>query len=274
MSTRIYYLDESSTLQEFIFVDDKTTGHPGTLGEANITTAPDSRLAAYWPSVVYQNSDNTISEAKFNCSKSKDNDNCWNLENLNIKAYGPSAGLAEIPMGRASAGMYLYYQRDDEELVNSAYQRKTDEWEPCKYRASRIAPGNNCLRPLEAQFAQPIPPSSSVAVFATPRSENSTGLNIHVLWQSSEGAIQISDRKGNNNWSNPRNPPAMKNVRMDTNMACVTAPSWPGQEMVLEQELSRCFFMDVNGRLKQVQYDGKVWKSKGVIWNVSRDDKT
>ncbi|ORY15318.1 hypothetical protein BCR34DRAFT_183877 [Clohesyomyces aquaticus] len=252
MEIHVYYLDDKSTLQEFIFKDDSKTGKSGTLNSQNIKPASDTRLAAYWPLIVYQSPENTISETRYNCSTGTTD--CWNNVKLDITAHGSSNSLAVVPMGRRVFGLFLYYQRQDEELVNYVWQDATGVWLG------------------EREFAQPIPPSAPIAVLATPTSSTRPTLNFYVLWQDAHGIIQVS-WKEDSSWNPPRTFPALNNARNGTQMACLTPYSWYDDAMEFGPELSRCFFVNGDGRLKQVQYGATAWKDMGVVWVVSRAAK-
>jgi hypothetical protein len=131
METHVFYLDEGSILREYVFEDNLPTGFSGSLSAQNITPAHDTRLASYWPFVTYQNANNTFSEAHYNCTK--DTQSCWKPSNLKIAGPGSSAPLAMAPMGRDVTGMWLFYQREDEMLVNSAWQNDTNIWSASTY---------------------------------------------------------------------------------------------------------------------------------------------
>lgn len=134
METRVFYLDENSILQEFVFEDDDETGKGGTLNAQNIKPSPDTRLAAYWPSITFQNSDNSISELRYNCTTgAKD---CWNNQNLGISGPGPTAPLALVPMGRSMTGIMLYYENENHELVNSGWDNGSGQWTSRKCASS------------------------------------------------------------------------------------------------------------------------------------------
>lgn len=126
METHVFYLDETSQLREHVFRDDDLTGFSGPLSAQNITPASDTRLAAYWPSVTYQNADLTFSEARFNCTRTSTN--CWDTTNLKIAGPGPSAAIGLIPMGTNHFGMWMFYQREDADLVNSAWNNASTAW--------------------------------------------------------------------------------------------------------------------------------------------------
>lgn len=133
METHIFYLDEQSNLKEFIFEGTEDVGRPGSLNSQNITPAAGTKLASYWPSLVFQNSGNTISEVRYNCTTRPQT--CWILEDLQIPRAAPSAALAEVPMGRNLEGIFLYYQRADKDLVNLAWGNETGEWKQSKSTA-------------------------------------------------------------------------------------------------------------------------------------------
>ncbi|KAF2734500.1 hypothetical protein EJ04DRAFT_576892 [Polyplosphaeria fusca] len=250
MEVHVFYLDENSTLQEFIFKNGDPAGRTGPLNSHNIRAASDSQLASYWPSVAFQNSDNSISEVRYNCSTATTD--CWTRRDLGINGSGPSTSLAEVPMHTDLKGLFLYYQREDEELVNYQWSRATDDWSV-------------------QQFAQPIPKGSSVAVVATPRNETTQLLNLFVLWQDKSGAMQVSARKATG-WVPPKTNGAFALAANNTDIACLTPYSSPDTPLQVGPEVIRCFYMGRAGRMRQAQWGSRGWKDLGIIVNVSADD--
>ncbi|KAF2190090.1 hypothetical protein K469DRAFT_699688 [Zopfia rhizophila CBS 207.26] len=249
MEAHVYYLDDSSTLQEIIFKNSDKAGKAGILNDLNIKAASDTRLGAYWPSLAYQNPDNSISEIRYNCTTSAQD--CCNNRKLDISDQGPSASLAQVPMGRNLSGIFLYYQKKDHNLVNYAWNGDSDQWNL-------------------GDFSQSIPPSAPIGVFGTPRAADSDRLNFHVIWQDPQGILQVSWLQASG-WQSPQTSPGLNNAANGTNLACLTPASWHDNPFQYGPELSRCFFMNVHGKLKQVQYGGKAWKDLGIVWNASKN---
>jgi hypothetical protein len=97
-------------IQEELFPEVKSTNTKGTIDEQSIKAGPNTRLAAYWPSVIFQNEVNQIEEAYYSVH------NYWGRQLLNLSSLNHSA-LAEVPHWRAKTGSANFiYQRDDRRL--------------------------------------------------------------------------------------------------------------------------------------------------------------
>ncbi|KAF2111576.1 hypothetical protein BDV96DRAFT_690461 [Lophiotrema nucula] len=247
METHVFYLDDNGILQEFIFKKADRAGRSGTLNNQNIKVGLASKLASYWPSISYQSEDNHFGEIRFDCSTSAKD--CWNNNRLNIS--GPvSASLAEVPMRTNLFGLFIYYQRDDEELVNYAWSNRTKEWTGTQ------------------QFAQPIPPTAPIAVMATARNQADPYNNFFALWQDTDSNIVISWRNGTG-WQAPETQNAFGLALNGTNLACLTPASWNTAPIQYGHELSRCYYIGQSGGLRQVQGGPKGWRDLGPVWNMS-----
>lgn len=54
-----------------------------------------------------------------------------------------------------------------------------------------------------------------------------------------------------------------------TGIACLTPESWWDKRLEMGDELSRCFFVGLKGRLRQVQWGGQKWKDLGFVKEIS-----
>lgn len=127
IETRVFYLDDQNHINELIFDSANPLGKSGTLSERSITAASISRLAAYWPSLTYQHAANgAIWEVRYNCSTGTVD--CWNNKPLNISGLDAGFGVAEVPYGRNLSGIFLFYQRDDNQLINYAWSSEANNW--------------------------------------------------------------------------------------------------------------------------------------------------
>jgi hypothetical protein len=264
METHLFYLDEDSILREHVFRDNDDIGFNGSLNARNLTPAPDTRLASYWPFVAYQNSDNTFSSVRFNCTTS--GINCWSDENLQVASSGPSSPLGMVPTGRNMNGVFLYYQREDGELVHSIWENDTDTWSSSMSSLLHAYATTNINVPGEPPLA--FPRGQPISVFANPRGTNSTYLNFHALYQ------EINDRdiswlwKEGGQWKTAVKPEPLKNAMNKTSIACLTQESWVNKKLGLDRDMYRCYFFGSTGRLRSVHRDDSKWTGLGEVRGV------
>lgn len=87
-----------------------TTNKKGTLSARALRAGMNTRLAAHWPSVVFQNGVNGLEEAYYSIQ------NRWAHNILNLSAVNHSA-LVEVPWwGSRTGSANFIYQRDDHKL--------------------------------------------------------------------------------------------------------------------------------------------------------------
>lgn len=213
MEAHVFYLDENAKLQEYIFEDNDKTGYNGSLNDQNIVPANNTRLASYWPSLVYQNPDDTISEMRYDCPIGASS--CWKSKNLDIKGPGPSAPLAEVPRGRWGTESHLYYQRQDGELVNLVFRNDTEQWTTGKStlylhllrvsQSPRRTPPTN-LSPHFRSLGPPrYPPQSQRWFTPVPRSLPKVRQSRHLFRLEERGRLERPGQRSGSQCSNERN---------------------------------------------------------------------
>jgi hypothetical protein len=264
METHLFYLDEDSILREHVFRDDDETGFSGSLSAQNITPAPDTQLASYWPLLAYQNSDKTFSEMQYNCTKTAIN--CWNSENLKIAGDGPSAALAMVPTERNMNGTFLFYQREDGELVHSKWENETNAWGSC---TSPVFPPQTPTNsaPLDGD---PIPFESSreISVFAMPQGPDSKFLNFHALYQETDDPDISWLWKEGGKWHTVAKPDPLKGAMQGTSIACLTQESWWNKRLTHDYDINRCYYFGGGGRLRSVHRVNATWVDLGRVEGV------
>lgn len=96
-----------------------TTDTKGTIDPLAYKAGPNTRIATYWPSVIFQNEVNQLEEAYFSTKS------VWSQQLLNLSSTNHSA-LVEVPYsGERTGSANFIYQRDDgrlfaESRVNSS----------------------------------------------------------------------------------------------------------------------------------------------------------
>ncbi|KAF2681745.1 hypothetical protein K458DRAFT_391695 [Lentithecium fluviatile CBS 122367] len=225
------------------------TGFSGSPSAQNITPAHDTRLASYWPSVTYQNADNTFSEVQYNCTNSAIN--CWNSNNLKRAGPGPSATLAMGSSRRNLNGILLSYHHEGGELVNSSWSNNTNMWSSKELSHSI----------LRSHFA---------SVFAIPRSHDGDALNFHVLYQDSDVSDISWLWKQGGPWGAQTMDQALKGAMRGTSIACLTQESWWKKTLVADLEISRCYFFGQEGKLRSVHLVDNVWNDLGFVKGIGQ----
>jgi hypothetical protein len=87
-----------------------TTDTKGTLSSKRLRAGMNTRLAAHWPSVIFQNGVNGLEEGYYSIH------NYWGHNILNLSAVNHSA-LVEVPLwGSRTGSANFIYQRDNREL--------------------------------------------------------------------------------------------------------------------------------------------------------------
>jgi hypothetical protein len=130
MQVEIFYLNDQDEIQEWVFREQQdvtsssaqTHNGSGIMSSKGWKAGANSRLASYWPSVIYQDGDNLMQEAY--CANLT-----WNQEKVGLKCHEGSA-FAEIPYSvntAGSGGERIIYQRDDQKLHVAKRANLTDE---------------------------------------------------------------------------------------------------------------------------------------------------
>ncbi|KAL6812894.1 hypothetical protein GGI42DRAFT_313168 [Trichoderma sp. SZMC 28013] len=244
----IFYQGKQDYIYEWIIREQKvpvvtTTDTTGTINSKAYKAGPNTRLASYWPSLIWQNDVNQLEEAYFTVQS------VWDQQLLNLSSVNHSA-LVEVPYwgGRTGSANFIY-QRDD--------QRLFAEW---RVNASVGA----------AADAPPdiIPSQASIGAFAIPKTTVQDSLmNTYILWRNDTGAIQMTKNDDNNGWQTSSTPDALGSPDEGTDIACLTATNYVVTPIQSKFDMARCYYM-VNGKVREVKFDGSTWS---VVGNVPVD---
>lgn len=224
------------------------TGFSDSIVNASFTPAADSRLATYWPSTVYQDSDGSVQEIYFNLT------NGGYQKPASLAVSGTAAGpLIALPLTPAHGGKELrvLYRRSDGKL----------------YEFNRNAAGTTVSSSGAMPFS--VPDGAGVGAFATANSGDDS-LTTYLVWQDTagNGTVQIAWQDGSaDGWKGPVTDPVFDGADNPTQLACVTAGSTGGDATVplqAKDDMNRCYFQ-VGGALKEVLYDGSEWTDLGFV---------
>jgi len=100
----------------------------------NFSVGNTSRMASYWPSLVFQDGSGMVQEILYNSSISG-NQGGWSQRSLGVLGWN-SSGLAEVPLSAnfTTYGIDLLYQRDDQKLIDFARNSSVGGWSTGTYR--------------------------------------------------------------------------------------------------------------------------------------------
>jgi hypothetical protein len=90
-----------------------TTGKSGSLTQNTITAGSQTRLTAYWPFIIWEDSSNNLQEIVYDCTVPE----CWSMAPVNVSA-SANGGLVIVPQTQNLTEMDVFYQRDDGKVVD------------------------------------------------------------------------------------------------------------------------------------------------------------
>jgi hypothetical protein len=85
-------------------------------------------MVAYWPSLVFQDSDGMMQEILYNKSGG------WSQSSLGVRGWN-SSGLAEVPLSQnfTNYGVDVFYQRDDQRVIEFSRNSSIGGWSAGMY---------------------------------------------------------------------------------------------------------------------------------------------
>ncbi|PNP41792.1 hypothetical protein TGAMA5MH_06385 [Trichoderma gamsii] len=248
----IFYLNNENILQEWYFREQdsaypsaQTFSGSGPMSPNGWKASPNTRLAAYWPSVIFQDGNNQVQEAY-------DANLTWARSSKGLKSRNGSA-LAEVPssvLGGRFGGDKILYQRDDQKLI---LEGRTNLTNKLSIGAPPIA----------------IPPNSPMGAFTVPRYSNSSdgAMNTYILWQNSSDTLLMTWEDDDTGWRTSSTPTFLGRPDNGTGISCLTATLWTVASLPSDYSTARCYYL-MNGQIREVKYDGSNW---AVIGNVLLD---
>ncbi|PTB38099.1 hypothetical protein M441DRAFT_29503 [Trichoderma asperellum CBS 433.97] len=243
----IFYVDKLGQIQEWEVLEQKvptvqTSNINGTISSLGLKPAANSRLATYWPSLIFQDELNQLQETYYTTS------NKWLQNPLNLPSQNHSA-LVEVAYSTSSArqgGGNFIYQGDDQKLLAEGRSSSTAS---LKADAPTVS----------------IPAESPIGAFSVPRnSQANSPMNTYTLWQNSTGGIQITWMDDDNGWQTTSTPDSFGSPDKGTDIACLTPSAYSLTPLQPKYDMARCYYL-VDGRIREVKYDGSNWS---VIGNV------
>ncbi|KAL7926432.1 hypothetical protein ACQKWADRAFT_280271 [Trichoderma austrokoningii] len=229
-------------IQEEVAPVRKTTDTKGTLSVRALRAGMNTRLAAHWPSVVFQNGVNGLEEAYYSIH------NRWSHNILNLSAVNHSA-LVEVPWwGSRTGSANFIYQRDDRKLFAEM-----------RHNASTAAVAESPAPNIS------IPPQAAIGAFAIPKTAGNLDslMNFYILWQNGT-VLQMTKNDDNNGWQTSSPPDALGSPDEGTDITCLTATDYVVTPIQSKYDMARCYYM-VDGKVREVKYDGSTWSVVGYV---------
>ncbi|KAH6653345.1 hypothetical protein BKA67DRAFT_569236 [Truncatella angustata] len=248
---KLYYLDRDSILRGHGFVDKQGAAEQGSRLELNdypITIPPTSRLAAYWPFIVSQDSDGAFRWIRYWGSAG----NWWTNSTLDLIG-SASAAMVVLP----ASAWYL-------DKGGFAYRRSDG-----KMRTYLTDTNNNATGEAwgTADLSESIPSDTAIGGFAVARPNDSNNqTNTYLLYQDDSGTVQVVWQDDTSGWKGPSTYSAFDNADNGTDITCLTPAAWDGAgvEITSNQNMNRCYFQ-VNNKVREVYYDGSNWNDQGYL---------
>ncbi|KAH8125760.1 hypothetical protein ACSS6W_005687 [Trichoderma asperelloides] len=242
----IYYQGKEGFLNNWAIQEEvapvrKTTDTKGTLSARALRAGMNTRLAAHWPSVIFQNGVNGIEEAYYSIRR------YWGHNVLNLSAVNHSA-LAEVPWwGSRTGSANFIYQRGDQKLYAEWRQNASVDAAP------------------DAPPDISIPPQAAIGAFAIPKTAGviHSLMNFYILWQN-DTALQMTKNDDNNGWQTSSTPDTLGSPDEGTDITCLTATDYVWTPIQSKYDMARCYYM-VNGKVREVKYDGSTWSVVGYV---------
>ncbi|KAL6901279.1 hypothetical protein GGI43DRAFT_404450 [Trichoderma evansii] len=228
-------------IQEEVAPVRTTTDTKGTLAAIGLRAGMNTRLAAQWPSLIFQNGVNGIEEAYYSIHK------YWTHNILNLSAVNHSA-LAEVPWwGSRTGSTNFIYQLGDRRLYAEWRQNASID-------ASLDAPPNIT-----------IPPQAAIGAFAIPKTAGviHSLMSFYILWQN-DTVLQMTKNDDNNGWQTSSAPDALGSPDEGTDITCLTATDYVWTPIQSKYDMARCYYM-VDGKVREVKYDGSTWSVVGYV---------
>jgi hypothetical protein len=141
-------VDNSSNIQEWDFAD-SYTGFNGSISTHSFKIGAFSRMATYFPSIIFQDDSYMLQEILYN-GTIPGNSGGWSQSAMNVNGLNNS-GLADVPLtANGNFGVSVFYNRNDQKLFDLARNQSVGGWTPGKcgpcYRLAKPRPLlNRCL---------------------------------------------------------------------------------------------------------------------------------
>lgn len=219
------------------------------LDDAGFSAASESSLAGFAPSFYLQQDNGSVSETMLNGSYTK-------LKTLPISAASGTPLLA-VPRTKSHTGneLRLFFRRETDGQI-AVFERSPD------FTAAYAT---------DAEPALPfgtVGEDSNIAGFTTARSAGTSDLNTMILVQDvPSGDITYTWAGDSAGWQDTGTDAVFEGADAG-GLSCLTAATtWDGygvKPLEVSNDMNKCYFV-VEGRIKEVSWDGSSWTDNGSI---------
>ncbi|KAI0842704.1 hypothetical protein F5Y06DRAFT_133456 [Hypoxylon sp. FL0890] len=248
----VYYLDPSSTFRGLNFGEDETVPKTDSIDTSRpaFTIEENSRVAAYWPYIIYQNANLTFHRQVYYSAQGYFNDTVQGWFNHSMMPLGDNGtGIAVVPVVKAFKVPYaagIAYRDMDGRL--SVFSFGGDDtgisWDSGTPNMS-------------------IPSGTAIAAIAVGRA-NSNTTNTWILYQDDSNTIQAVWQDDDNGWQGPQE---VGEADAGTDIACLTEQTGddPSQVLLAEQtDMRRCYYQ-YKGVIQEKRLTSSTWVDGDTI---------
>ncbi|KAI1649128.1 uncharacterized protein F4817DRAFT_314066 [Daldinia loculata] len=248
-----FYLDPSSTFQGTNFFEDETEPKVDSINlvRTPFTVPNGSRMTAYWPYVIYQNTNTSFHRLVYDghgIGWFNDTVQGWDHPD-DIPLGDANSGIAVVPMMSSFHTPYT---------AGLAYRDPTGRL--------AIFPFGGFDTGVAWYFGTPgvtIPSGTSIAAFAIGRL-NSNTTNTWILYQDASNKIQSVWQGDDNEWQGPQE---VGDADVGTDIACLTEQvgDQPSQTVLASQtDMRRCYYQ-YKGLIREKRLASSSWVDGAAI---------
>ncbi|KAI4860032.1 hypothetical protein F4820DRAFT_128611 [Hypoxylon rubiginosum] len=250
----VFYLDAaSSTFRGINFGEDETVPKVDSVDTDRpaFSVGEGSRMAAYWPYIIYQNADATFHREVYDSrGDGWFNDTMQGWFDTTVVPYGDSGtGMAVVPVVKAYQGPYA---------AGIAFRGRDGRLAIFSFGGDDTGISWHSGTPNVA-----IPAGTSIGAFAVGRA-NSNTTNTYILYQDASHMIQAVWQEDGGAWKGPQQVGA---ADAGTDIACLTevVSDLPSQVSLSEQpDMRRCYYQS-GGRIVEKRLASSGWVDGDAI---------
>ncbi|KAF2787037.1 hypothetical protein K505DRAFT_134130 [Melanomma pulvis-pyrius CBS 109.77] len=248
----LFYLDDysKSGIREWnwALVDLSLAGGAGDINTQNFQAHPMSKLGAYWPFVMFQDSTGYLREIVYDYYAH------WAVVPKETKKWTTpvleGGAISIVPSGQNLSFTNIMYQQEDRTIA--MYERKD---------------GIVGVYSRDDEYpSQALPAKTALASFAMLADQDpaTSPFKLYTLYQDEDAKIQMVWRNDKaSGWKGPQTFSAFDGADNGTSISCLTMSTYLAVPME-KWSVPRCFFV-AGGNIRQVKLAGADWEIVGNV---------